>query len=108
MDSDAYYRVLGSAIRGARERAGLTQDELARGVGLSRTSVTNIEAGRQRLLVDQLEAIARTTRTPAVDLLPRPEGPTQQMVSGQLSEGLCLSPAVAQFLSSLSEGGGLP
>ena len=40
-------RALGGRIRAARDRAGVKQEQLAQAVGLSRTSITNIERGRQ-------------------------------------------------------------
>lgn len=48
----------GSEIRKMRERRGLTQLQLADAVGMSRTSITNIEQGNQRLAVTALAAIA--------------------------------------------------
>lgn len=47
---------MGAKIRIVREALGLTQDDLATRVGLNRTSVTNIEAGRQRLILHDVEA----------------------------------------------------
>lgn len=38
--------VLGKAMRLARERAGLTQEQLAQAVGLTVSSVSRIEAGQ--------------------------------------------------------------
>src|ERR1700753_338682 len=40
-------RRLGAALEGAREAAGLSQAELARIVSYSRSTVANVEAGRQ-------------------------------------------------------------
>jgi transcriptional regulator with XRE-family HTH domain len=48
------YEALGQAIRSKREERRMTQGELADLVELSRASVTNIELGRQSVLVDQL------------------------------------------------------
>lgn len=42
-----FYREFGVKIANARAEAGVTQDALAEAVGLSRTSITNIEKGRQ-------------------------------------------------------------
>jgi transcriptional regulator with XRE-family HTH domain len=42
-----FYRQLGENIRKTRRSLKLSQDELARAVGLTRTSLTNIENGRQ-------------------------------------------------------------
>jgi transcriptional regulator with XRE-family HTH domain len=58
--ADNFYWELGRAIRRAREDAGQTQSKLAAEIGLSRTALTNIELGRQRLLVDQLCSIANS------------------------------------------------
>lgn len=54
-----YYELLGKDIRTYREKAGLTQAELAEAAGLARTSLINIERGRQRVFVDQLETICQ-------------------------------------------------
>lgn len=55
---DRFYKALGSAIKARRERLGLTQADLAEHLDLSRTSITNIERGRQRLLIDQFCRVA--------------------------------------------------
>lgn len=52
------YRAIGSRIEMIRSALGLTQLELAERVGLNRTSVTNIEAGRQRILLHDVEKFA--------------------------------------------------
>jgi len=43
------YRFLGRNIRHHRKRCSMTQEELGRLVPLTRTSIVNIEAGRQRI-----------------------------------------------------------
>lgn len=57
-DERLLYKEIGKRIRLARERLGLTQAELGIAVDLSRTSITNIESGRQSLLVHSLVAIS--------------------------------------------------
>jgi transcriptional regulator with XRE-family HTH domain len=52
-----FYVKLGDSIRRRREESRLTQAELGESLGLSRTSVTNIERGRQRLLIDQFQRV---------------------------------------------------
>lgn len=66
---DEFYEALGARIRLRRDKR-LTQQELAHLVGLSRTSITNVERGRQRLMADQLLAVARALETTVDDLLP--------------------------------------
>lgn len=46
-EESAWYRELGAAIREARMTAGITQADLARIIGLTRSSIANIEGGRQ-------------------------------------------------------------
>lgn len=63
-------RALGDRIREARENVGVTQDQLARAVALSRTSITNIEKGRQGVQAFLLVRIAQTLGRPVTDLIP--------------------------------------
>ena len=63
------YEVLGQAIRARREAMRMTQGELADLVEMSRASVTNIELGRQSVLVDQLCRFARALGVQPGDLL---------------------------------------
>ncbi|WP_299820525.1 helix-turn-helix transcriptional regulator [uncultured Jannaschia sp.] len=58
MDSDALYAQIGNKISAARRDAGLTQNAVARQVGVSRASLANIEAGRQQVFVHHLVKIA--------------------------------------------------
>lgn len=55
---DAASVSVGAAVRLLRRGYGATQAELAKAVGRERTSITNIEAGKQLLSVDLLCAIA--------------------------------------------------
>lgn len=66
---DAFYAALGAAVRERRDQLGLTQTQLSERVGLSRTSITNIERGNQRLLADQLLAVATSLGVTADVLL---------------------------------------
>lgn len=70
-DIDDFYAALGAAVRTKREEVGLTQAQLSGRVGMSRTSITNIERGRQRLLADQLQAVASSLGVSVDQLLPR-------------------------------------
>lgn len=65
-----FARALGGRIRAARDRAGVKQEQLAQAVGLSRTSITNIERGRQGVQVYLLVRIAEVLGRPAAELLP--------------------------------------
>lgn len=64
------YVELGKRLRIAREKAGMTQVELARKIRMSRTSVSNIEAGRQGISVAALYAIAAAIGVEPSEVMP--------------------------------------
>jgi len=68
-DVDQVYAVLGHRIRELRHDKGLTQIDLAHALGLSRTSIANIEVGRQRILMHQLLQLADVFHTSPQNLL---------------------------------------
>lgn len=68
-----FYEELGRRLREAREAAGLTQEELAFRVKLSRASVANIERGHQRVALHQFVELAQALGVEPIKLLPRPE-----------------------------------
>jgi transcriptional regulator with XRE-family HTH domain len=65
-----FYSQLGTKIKKRREGLGLTQEALASLIDLSRTSVTNIEKGRQKLLLHTFIDIASALRVLPAALLP--------------------------------------
>jgi transcriptional regulator with XRE-family HTH domain len=67
---DPIYTMFGDRVRARREEKKFTQEELARRVDLSRTSITNIEKGRHRVLLHQVVEIAEALDTSAADLFP--------------------------------------
>ena len=56
---DLVWKRVGARVRALREEEGLTQEQLARRSGIGRTSITNIEVGRQRPPLSTLIRIAR-------------------------------------------------
>ena len=69
-DVDAFYLAVGKRIRIIRRKCNLTQEDLGRSVSLTRTSITNIERGRQKLLLHTLADIAKTLGVSCGELLP--------------------------------------
>lgn len=54
------YRQVGARIEQIRTTLGMTQEELAKRVGgIGRTSITNIEAGKQVISLHELEDICK-------------------------------------------------
>jgi transcriptional regulator with XRE-family HTH domain len=71
---DAFlYDELGKRIRKYREAKGWTQLELSMNVQLTRTSIANIESGRQRIQVHQLYKFAEVLGVPPFELTPTPD-----------------------------------
>lgn len=69
-DPTAFDQQVGRAIRRLRKGKEWTQDELASALGLSRTSVTNIESGRQAVSLELAWRIAAAFEAPLAKLVP--------------------------------------
>ena len=70
MTPEAIYRYIGEQIRQARGQRGTTQLALASRASLTRTSVSNIEAGRQRVTIHALLQMAAALDVVPATLLP--------------------------------------
>lgn len=70
MEPETMYAEFGKLVRRHRVRLNLTQDQLADRVGLSRTSITNIEKGRQKVLIHHLIHLAESLQVSPEALLP--------------------------------------
>jgi len=66
----SFYTALGQRIAEARQRQRMTQEALASDISLTRTSVVNIERGKQQLLLHTLVQIARALKVSPTDLIP--------------------------------------
>ena len=69
--SNQLYCRVGARIREIRESRGLTQKELASRISLTRTSIANIETGRQKIQLHTLYEIAAALNIELSTLLPR-------------------------------------
>lgn len=97
-ESRELYAQIGRRIRQTRKRiAGLTQEKLAKRVHLTRTSVTNIEKGRQKLLAHTLIEIARELNVSVDQLIPRP--PDKQQITEKFPKNF--SSGERDFVSSV-------
>jgi len=65
-----FYVALGKKISEVRKRQQMTQEALASDISLTRTSVVNIERGKQQLLLHTLVKIAHALNAQPADLLP--------------------------------------
>lgn len=69
-DSKTFYAEVGKRVREARDKSGLTQEALATQVSLTRVSITNIEKGRQKILLHTFVDIATALHVEPTGLLP--------------------------------------
>ena len=70
---ERFYKEFGRLLREFRERAQLSQLDVSKRVGLSRTSITNIELGRQQVSLHLLFSLASAVGTNPQSLLPASE-----------------------------------
>lgn len=66
-------RSFGALVRKTRGEAGITQEQLAQRIGLSRTTITNIEKGNQGVALQQLFELATALGRDPRDLIPNIE-----------------------------------
>ena len=67
----ALYVGVGLHVHRERLRRNISQEELAAATGMTRTSITNLEAGRQRIPLHTLIHIARILSVNYLHLLPQ-------------------------------------
>ncbi len=68
LDRQRLLEELGRTLRSAREHAGVTVSELGRRAGISRRTITEVEAGRANLSIVKLAELASTLGIPLADL----------------------------------------
>ncbi len=76
---NSFYRQVGERIRAKRRERGLSQEGLAAAVGLKRPSMSNIEKGRQNILLHTFHDIADCLDVQAEALLPPKVIPSSAM-----------------------------
>lgn len=84
-----FYIALGQQISEARQRQHLTQEALASCVSLTRTSIVNIERGKQQVLLHTLVQIALALKMNPGDLIPDAElngEPVLQVISKMVTD----------------------
>jgi transcriptional regulator with XRE-family HTH domain len=94
------YKRLGAQLRERRQLQGMSQIQLAKAVGRLRTSITNIEAGRQRVPIHMLYQLCQVLKIEAVALLPTNAEVEQAETVPMRIEGVTreVSPKTAEFL----------
>ncbi len=73
---------VGAQIRRRREQRGMSGSELARRAGLSKATLSQLEAGKGNPTIETLDALAIALRIPLTDLLTRDTDPGPVFVPG--------------------------
>ncbi len=76
---------IGAAVREARLTQGITQDELARVLGVNRTTITRYESGIRSLSISALIQIAHALAVPATVLVPHLHTPEPESAQPSLT-----------------------
>lgn len=90
------YTHVGEKVRSARLAAGVSQDVLAQRVSLTRSSIANLEAGRQRIALHIFVAICQALDKDVCELLPEKPKPYHSPISIYIEEELASSPESMQ------------
>lgn len=67
---DVFYKDAGKSVKAARIKAGVSQTTLAGQIGFNRSSIANLEAGRQRITLHVFCLIAEALNVKPAALLP--------------------------------------
>ena len=70
ISEERLYKLIGDRIRQGRKEQGLTQAELAQKMGFERTSITNIESGKQHTPLHLLYTLCAMLEMDIKSLLP--------------------------------------
>jgi transcriptional regulator with XRE-family HTH domain len=102
------YKEFGQRLRSAREDRQLTQKDVADRVGLKRTSITNIERGRQHIALHQLFLLAKAVGREPVELLPDGAEGLEDLLAPEVLEALSADRNDRDFFARVIERRSLP
>jgi transcriptional regulator with XRE-family HTH domain len=77
---------MGEIIKRIRKLKGISQDELAEKLNLTRTSVVNIEKGRQGISVEHIWGIAAVMNINPSELFPKTYGSVNLLLEARIRE----------------------
>ena len=80
-DEDPLLKFVASQIVSARQRLGITQDQLAEKAGCAPLTVTNVESGRRNVTLRSLSLLANALEIDVRDLFPPAKSESEGTVS---------------------------
>jgi len=105
IDENLLYNMIGTTIKQQRRKAEMTQEQLADAVGVLRTSITNIEAGRQKPPLHLLYEVCIALGVEVAAILPANAAVSQPTTRSISIDGVIkeVPPKAAEFLKQLLE-----
>lgn len=85
MPQGSFYREFGKKLAEARKNANVTQEALSKALGLSRTSIVNIEKGRQPVQLHLAAKMALSLGTSMLKLVPDPSLTSKPVATEKVS-----------------------
>ena len=108
-EEDALYRELGQRLRSVRKERSLTQDQVATAISMERTSISNVESGRQRLPLHTLYQYCSVLGVDVAHVLPDPlTSRSTKQVPFQLGAKSVMVPTSVNQVITKRFGGGKP
>ena len=103
IDVEKLYKIVGKKLRDKRETDEVSQTKIGGEVDLLRTSISNIEAGRQRPPLHLLYQLCIALNLDLADVLPSKEDvKVQNLVSVKTAHGVReMPPKAAEILKSM-------
>ncbi|MFN8552533.1 MAG: helix-turn-helix transcriptional regulator [Candidatus Obscuribacterales bacterium] len=103
IDEKLLYQKLGEELKKRRKGIPLSQEQLAKEVGIERTSVTNIEAGRQKAPLHVLYEVCKVLGVELTDLLPASGEVSQEqpVLLDIVEAGIKMSPKSAELYKEI-------
>lgn len=101
IDEDVLHKAIGTELKNIRKKKGYNQSNLAEKIGLERTSITNIETGRQKATVTVLYKICDLLDIEISDLLPKLNEVATHKVDATNDEGLTVGSKTLAVLNRI-------
>jgi transcriptional regulator with XRE-family HTH domain len=70
VDPESLYVAVGERMREARDKSGLTQEQIGIQLGMTRANVANLEAGKTAIMLQHVYNLALYLEIPVSRLLP--------------------------------------
>lgn len=95
------YREIGKRIQKAREKSGLSQEELASALGITQSALSNYELGKRRLYLANLEQLATVLGRP-LSYFMEEKNPAGEEVAQQQGSDDEVTSEITRLLAELS------